>query len=104
MLFAARLARLYGDPPSIVIRCHFTGLQNRRLATADWFRIRVPDNLRCVDDEVTLETQATSAEIEDNLAEVLHPFLLPLYEQFAFYELPMELVRRELEGLRRGRF
>jgi hypothetical protein len=53
---------------------------------------------------VALALTATVADIEDNLAELLHPVLRPLYERFDFFELPMNLVVEELVGLRRGRF
>lgn len=54
--------------------------------------------------EVVLETQATVAQIRDNLAEVLHQLLTPLYERFAFFQLPIALVQQELERMIRGRF
>jgi hypothetical protein len=103
LAFASRFARLYGQDPSIVVRCRLTGLRNRALVSADDRRY-VRGGYVCADNEVILETQATAAEIEDNLAEVLHPFLVPLYERFSFFELPMGLVREELERMRAGRF
>ena len=55
-------------------------------------------------DEVALETQATPTQLRDNLAEVLHQLLTPLYERFAFFRLPIILVEQELEKMVRGRF
>jgi hypothetical protein len=104
MLFAARFARQYGENPLIVVRCRLTGLRNRLLVSTGERGPTVRPRLVCGDNDVMLETQATAAQIEDNLAEVLHPFLVPLYERFAFYELRMELVRDELERMRAGRF
>ena len=58
------------------------------------------DNRVCTDDEVVVERQASATEINDNLEEVLHPLLVPLYERFAFFELPMQLVADEVQALR----
>ena len=55
-------------------------------------------------DEIVLETQATPAQMRDNLAEILHQLLTPLYERFAFFRLPMLLVEQELEQMMRRRF
>ena len=56
------------------------------------------------DDEADLQTAATTSEIDDNLPEIIHPLLIPLYERFALFELSMDLVRGELDRLRRNRF
>jgi hypothetical protein len=62
------------------------------------------DGRRSADNEVSLETQATAAQIDDNLVEVIHDLLSPLYERFQFFELPRDLVTREIERMRRNRF
>jgi Putative DNA-binding domain len=104
MLYASRLARLFdsGDP-DIAIRCHYYGLRGRRLDCLtpgrhfSFARIST-------DDTADLRTQATMSQMEDNLVEVLHPLLVPLYERFAFFELTRELVRVEIERMRKNRF
>jgi hypothetical protein len=48
--------------------------------------------------------QVTARQIIDTLAEIVHPLLVPLYERFGFFELPMRLVSEELTRLRGGRF
>lgn len=103
VLFVARLARLFGENPSILVRCRYTGLRDRVLATFGG-RYLLLDNRVCKDNEAALETLATATEIDGNLAEVLHPFLAPLYERFSFFELSMRMVVEELEKMRRGRF
>jgi hypothetical protein len=42
--------------------------------------------------------------MNDNLVEILHPMLAPLYERFEFFELPLALVRTEIERMRHNRF
>lgn len=103
LLYVARLARLFGEDAAIVMSCRYTGLANRILTSLDNRRI-VFDDRRAADNEVQLALTATPAEIEDNLAELLHPALSPLYERFDFFELPMNLVTDEIAALRRGRF
>ena len=50
---------------------------------------------------VELHGQATLQQIEDNLAEVVHSFLRPLYERFDFFELQPEAVQRAFREMRR---
>jgi hypothetical protein len=103
LLFASRLARLFGDNPEILMTCQYNGLKDRRLVNLSGFRNALSKQ-GCADDSVTLETQATAQQIEDNLVEVLHPMLQPLYERFSFFELDARLVTQELERLRTRRF
>ena len=103
MLHVARFARSFDENPTIVVRCHYTALQNRILTSISHRRVMF-DNHVCTDREATIETQATATEIDDNLAEVLHPMLVPLYERFSFFELPMQIVVEEIERLRQTRF
>jgi hypothetical protein len=104
MLYAARLARLFdsGDP-LIFTRCRYVGLRGRRLDSVSERRfIRCPG--RCEDDAAELATQATIQQVEDNLVEILHQLLTPLYERFAFFELSIDLVRAEIERMTQHRF
>jgi hypothetical protein len=55
----------------------------------------------CNDDNAELQSQATASQLDDNLVEVLHSLLLPLYERFAFFKLSQDLIRKEIEEMRR---
>src|ERR1019366_4431306 len=89
LLYASRIARSYAENPRISVRCHYRGLNDRRLGAVDRMRRFFMDDTRiCHDAEVSLRTEATAAEMDDNLIEILHPLLVPLYERFSFYELP----------------
>jgi hypothetical protein len=104
MLYVSRLARLLGsDDTPILVRCAYFGLLGRRLDCLTPGRsfsfARV-----AADNSVELQTTATAQQIDDNLVEILHRLLTSLYELFAFYELPLDLVRIEIERLRQGRF
>jgi hypothetical protein len=105
LLYASRIARNFAENPQISVRCRFRGLNNRRLGSADRMRRFFMDDSRiCHDDEVSLSTAATAAEMGDNLIEVLHPLLVPLYERFNFFELTLDLVRAEVGRMRTNRF
>jgi hypothetical protein len=105
LLYIARLASNYDENPSIAIRCHYFGLQGRELAVVARPRNRLLRARRtCHDPEAILEMQVTARQIIDTLAEIVHPLLVPLYERFGFFELPMRLVSEELTRLRGGRF
>lgn len=103
LLYVSRLAKLFDQNPRIYIRLHYEGLRGRELVSLNR-DVTIFEGRISNDGEVQLETEATAAELEDNLAEVLHPFLSPLYERFNFFELPLDLVRREIEKMRRNRF
>ena len=102
LIFARAWAETFEEVEQIFIRCRFTGLDGRGLAslgTMTVFHSLFPK--LCRTDVVDLQGQATPQQIEDNLAEVLHAFLRPLYERFDFYELQLGTVQRALQGMRR---
>jgi hypothetical protein len=102
LLFAARVAEQDNAVSQIAIRCRFTGLRNRRLTSVDGQRILL-DGYVSRTDEVLLNASATLEQIRDNLSEIVHRLLIPLYERFSFFELPFQLVEEELARMRRGR-
>ena len=102
MLFLARFARAI-ENPTIAIRCKYVGLAGRVLTSWTGRRALFGDR-RAIDDEVILNKQATADEIEDNLTEILHPMLVPLYEEFGLLELAPRLVAEELAEMRRNHF
>lgn len=105
LLYASRIARSYAENPRISVRCHFRGLSNRRLGAVDQLRRFFMDDSRvCHDTDVQLSTAASATEMNDNLIEILHPLLVPLYERFRFFELPLDLVRTEIGRMRGSRF
>ena len=103
LLFANRFAECFDSDDQIAVFCRFTGLNGRRLFNADG---RIPPIGSQINrtGEVPLETQTTVSQVQDNLAEVVHKLLLPLYESFGFYELPLPLVQSELQRMRERRF
>ena len=102
LIFARAWAETFEGVEQISFRCRLTGLNDRsliylRAITA--FHVRFPK--LCHTDVVELHGQATPQQLEDNLAEVVHSFLRPLYERFDFFELQIESVQRALREMRR---
>ena len=98
LLFASRFAERFDGVDEIAMQCRFTGLNGRRLTCITRRRLLFGDDINSTD-EVTLTGQATPQHVRDNLAEILHPLLLPLYERFNFFKLPFSLVEEELASL-----
>jgi hypothetical protein len=98
-----RLTEFFGENPSILVHCRFLGLRGRTLTSISGRRMLFEDR-SCADNEVILERQITRAQARDNLVEILHALLSPLYERFSFFELPEKLVAEEIEAMTRNRF
>jgi hypothetical protein len=103
LLFVSRLGQLFSADPQIFVRVHYTGLRDRLLVSTER-RMFLRGNRISADNEFGAEAQASASQIEDNLVEILHQLLSPLYERFNFFELPLALVTREMEQMRRNRF
>jgi hypothetical protein len=105
ILYVGRLADCFGDNDglSFLVHCRYLGLRGRTLVHLEGRRM-ILDPYRCADDEVTLTRQITRAEARDNLVEVLHRMLSPLYERFSFFELSERLVAEEVDRMTRNRF
>lgn len=93
LLFVNRFGETFDGVEEIAIQCRFTALNGRRLTCFD--------NYISSTDEVTLTGRATPLQVQDNLAEILHSLLSPLYECFNFFKLPFNLVEEQLTYLRR---
>jgi hypothetical protein len=103
ILFASRLAESFDDVEAIAIRTRFTGLNDRGLTHVMGTRLIVGNHISR-SNEIVLEGTVTLAQVQDNLAEIVHGLLAPLYERFDFFQLPMTLVEEELARMTRNRF
>ena len=104
LLFASRFAETFEEVDQIALHCRFTGLKGRVLDTGQHFERLLSGTYPCSKDEVILTGQITQQQIQDNLAEVLHPLLQRLYEQFNFFKLPFDVVAQELHQMRSNRY
>ena len=101
LLFARRLATLFEDVEQIAIRCRFTGLKGRSLLLVDYPVPFTEVGPVARDPEVILEGQLSLQQVDDNLPEVIHSLVRPLYERFGFYKISVDQIQRILKILRR---
>ena len=102
LLFVERFAATFDEVDGLLLRTRFTGLNGRRLISLTksrgYHEYRTSDT-----DEVILETRATLEQARNNIVEVIHELLTPLYEKFHFFELSTRLVSEEIEDMQRRR-
>ncbi|WP_417837319.1 RNA-binding domain-containing protein [Thalassospira tepidiphila] len=98
ILFARRLAEAFEGVDGMLIKCSFDGLEGRALISHDG-RIGVFGDDVSRTARVALERQVTLAQIDDNLVEIVHQLLTPLYEKFNFFELTQRLVEDEVDRM-----
>jgi len=103
LLYVARLAKLFGDDPEVLIRVKYVGLKGRKLRSIFEARYLSYDR-ECFVDTVSLEGRARGSAIEDNLDELLHTLLRPLYDAFDFSPLSPQTVSAEIAKYRNSRF
>ena len=103
LLFARRLAATFEGVEGIAARVRWSGLEGRALRAMSGNRMRMSYDRVSRTSEVESTLMITTEQIDDNLPEVLHALVAPVYEAFAFYELPREIVEQELERLMRRR-
>lgn len=102
LYFATRFLDELEDLESILIHCRFTGLVNRTLISLTSMRSVNPRP--CLSDHVETSTNVTLQQLRENLVEIVHQLLTPLYEAFDFFTLSRTLVEEELSKLRENRF
>lgn len=103
LLFAGRLAAEYEGAEQIAVLCRFTGLKGRSLLLVDNPEPFVDIGPRIQDSEVILAGEVSIQQVHDNLTEVIHSLVRPLYEPFGFYEIPISHLQNMLMKMRRFR-
>lgn len=102
LLFARRLAATFEGVEQIAIRCRFTGLEERSLLLVDYPMPRLTEVGPTIHDpKVILTAQVSLKQVDDNLIEIIHSLVKPLYERFEFYQIPITHVQSMLNHLRR---
>lgn len=107
-MFAGRIARMLGEDAEVLMRSELMGVNGRLLSSERlwWLKAR---GYQCRVPTISLKPiRVTPQQIEENLVEVLHEFLHPLYERFSsqsplspFYDLNRQLVAVEIDLLRK---
>ena len=100
--FALRYAEQFKGAKALAICARFTGLNGRTLTSVTRQRIMTDDRISRTD-EIRLETTASFEQIQDNMVEMMHGLLAPLYELFSFFPLSQAFVEEELVRMRKGK-
>ena len=102
--YAATICELFDENLQFLFSANFTGLVGRELFDTDnrrYFSSSYQGYV-CTDSEVPLRTiQLSPTDVYDSLPDALYKLLLPLYEQFSFFELPKDVVEKEVRKMRR---
>jgi len=105
LLHAQMLASNLGEGDiEVGFRVRYTGLEGRSLVSVSRDRLMFPGRDICRQHAIVLDTTVDASTIQDRLPEIVHSLLVPLYELFNFFELPIVLVQEELAKMKSGRF
>lgn len=102
LYFAARFFDKFERVRAILINCRFTGLSGRTITSIS--PNRWTSSRPCRSDHVETTANIAPPQLQENVVEIVHQLLSPLYEAFDFYTLSRTLVEEELGKLRRNRF
>ena len=100
--FAGRFLAEFENVETVLINCRFTGLSERSITSIDLRRMT--SSRPCRTDEVKTSANISPRQLEENVVEIVHELLTPIYEAFDFYTLSGTLVEEELSRLRENRF
>jgi hypothetical protein len=102
LMHAATLAsRLVEESRPITFDISWSGLRDRELIHLERRRLLFPGHV-ARQDSFAASLTVDSNKIADQLPELLHGLLHPLYQLFDFFELPKMLVDEEVQRMRSG--
>ena len=80
-----------------MFRARWHGLAHRQLSSLDpWQAFTMLEHRVAHQDSFTVQGTFEPAQIADNLPEIVCSLLTPLYEQFQFFKLSIDLVSQSL--------
>ena len=94
LYFASRFLNEFNDVQAVIVNCRFTGLSGRTITSINpgrWTSSRP-----CHSGQVETSANVTPQQLQENVVEIVHQILTPLYEAFDFYTLSRTLVEEEL--------
>lgn len=101
LLHAKRLSReLCNGPSDVVVEARWNGLEDRKLAAIENRRgIFPPHDRQSHQDTVTVSNRFSTDHLKSNLPEAVEALTQPLYQTFDFYEVPSQLIQKELDQM-----
>lgn len=103
ILHVARLARQFEGVTGFDFTCRYTGMAGRHLVAIGGRRW-VHEGRVIHQDKYEGATTIELHQIPDELPEIVHGLLSPLYELFGLFELSRQLVSEELAEMHKNRF
>ena len=101
--FVGRFCAEFPEVENVSIYLKFSGLNGRKLTSIDGRRWIRGDKVSGAP-EVKNEWSGSVSQLQNNMVEVIHKLLKPLYEIFQFTQIPLDLVDKELSRLRKSSF
>lgn len=96
--WASRMSEIFGSD-RIEVRFRWSGLKGRTLTTRHANRYASPWDRVCQDEAASSSVETSVNEINNDLSELVNRTLVPLYEKFAFFEMPPATVDTEINEL-----
>ena len=99
--FARHFMSTFGSVEEVIVRCQYTGLFGRSLIDSldHTFSLSIRQGV-ARSGEVLLTGQFTQQQLEDNMPEVLHHLMAPLFEHFDFFTLTLDHVQNIIDRYR----
>lgn len=98
--FSSHFFKTFVDVEEVVVRCRYTGLSDRTLIESLQPAFSFDRGVSQVK-EVPLTGQFTLQQLEDNVTEMLHQLMAPLFEYFEFYRLTVAHVQNIIDAYRK---
>jgi hypothetical protein len=86
-----------GQDAKVLFQVHWAGVQGRWLRAPNRYPFWNPIQWKSDETAISSEKLLDADNISDSLVEIVHELLVPLYEKFDFYRLPVDFVKDELE-------
>jgi transcriptional regulator with XRE-family HTH domain len=87
----------------VLFNARWLGLAGRKLNCINPERVFIGE-YKSQQNEFVVTTTVDVSQISDNLPEIIHPLLAPLFERFSFFRLDMRMVSQEIGFMRERRF
>ena len=100
--FVERFCAEFPEVENLSIYLKFSGLKGRELTSVNG-QYWIYDKVSRVP-EVKIECTVSVNQLQNNMVEVIHKLLKPLYEIFQFTQIPLDLVDKQLSKLRKNSF
>ena len=100
--FVERFCAEFPEVENVLIYLKFSGLEGRKLTSTNNSIWMLDEEINRTPESIELKDSVSVRELQNNMVEVIHKLLKPLYETFGFFQLDLNRVDETLSSLRRG--